>query len=203
MMKYASTIAAAGFAILGLSGCSQSVDDYQNVTPTLKLSQFFQGKSHAYGVMHNWQGQQQLHFTAELCGQWQQNRGDLYEIFQFSDGRIDKRHWQLTVADDGSVTGTAEDVVGQAQGKLAGNTLYWHYTLRIPSEDDYIDVEVKDWLYLVSSAQLINRSTLHKFGLQVGELTLGIEQRDAKANCAEFIEKYQQTERTIPLVPTQ
>ncbi len=203
MMKYGATIAAAILGILGLSGCSQSVDDYQKITPTLQLSQFFQGKSQAYGVMHNWRGQQQLHFTADLCGQWQQNRGDLYEIFQFSDGRIDKRHWQLTVADDGSVTGIAEDVVGQATGKLAGNTLYWHYTLRIPSEDDYIDVEVKDWLYLVSPSQLINRSTLHKFGLEVGQLTLGIEQRDANANCAEFIKTYQQTERTIPLVPTK
>lgn len=182
-------------------GCSQSVDDYQHVTPKLQLPSFFQGSATAVGVMHNWKGQQQLHFSAELCGQWQENRGDLYEIFQFSDGRVDKRHWQLNVDANGEVSGTAEDVVGQATGKLAGNTLYWQYTLRIPSENDAIDVEVKDWLYLVTPTEVINRSTLHKFGLTVGELTLAIQQKDANANCAEFIARYQATTRTIPLAP--
>lgn len=182
-----------------LLGCSQSVDDYQQFTPEFKLSSFFSGTSTAYGVMHNWQGQQQLHFSAELCGQWQQNRGDLYEIFQFSDGRIDKRHWQLQVEADGSVSGIAEDVVGKATGKTAGNTLFWEYTLRIPSDGDYIDVKVEDWLYLVTPTQLVNRSTLHKFGLTVGQLTLGIQQLDATADCAELIQKYQNTTRTVPL----
>ncbi len=189
-----------GCAVLTtLLACSQSVDDYKQVTPEFKLSSFFTGSSSAYGVMHNWQGQQQLHFSAELCGQWQQSRGDLYEIFQFSDGRVDKRHWQLQVAADGSVSGTAEDVVGKATGKTAGNTLFWEYTLRIPSEGDYIDVKVEDWLYLVTPTQLINRSTLHKFGLNVGELTLGINQIDAKADCSAFIQKFQNTTRTVPL----
>ena len=189
-----------GFALLAtLVGCSQSVHDYKQMTPEFKLSSFFSGTSSAYGVMHNWQGQQQLHFSAELCGQWQQNRGDLYEIFQFSDGRIDKRHWQLQVETDGSVSGIAEDVVGKATGKTAGNTLFWEYTLRIPSDGDYIDVKVEDWLYLVTPTQLVNRSTLHKFGLTVGELTLGINQLDATSDCAEFIQKYQNTTRTVPL----
>jgi hypothetical protein len=198
MMDLLKTLSAVSlFAVL--SGCSQSVDDYQQMTPEFKLASFFKGSSTAYGVMHNWRGQQQLHFSAELCGQWQQDRGDLYEIFQFSDGRIDKRHWQLQVAADGSVSGTAEDVVGKATGKTAGNTLYWEYTLRIPSEGDYIDVKVEDWLYLVTPTQLVNRSTLHKFGLGVGELTLAINQLDANADCTDFIRKYQNTTRTVPL----
>ena len=169
-------------------------------SPQLQLTEFFQGKSEAIGVMHDWRGKQSLRFVAELCGQWQGNRGDLYEIFSFSDGRVDKRHWQLTQQADGSVTGTAEDVVGEATGQLAGNTLYWEYTLRIPQDDDFIDVKVKDWLYLVSPGQVINRSTLHKFGITVGELTLAIRQLEPNADCAAFIQKYQATERTIPLV---
>ena len=182
-----------------LSGCSQSVLDYQAIEPKLQLSQFFLGSSEAFGVMHDWQGKQTLHFTAELCGQWQGGKGDLYEIFSFSDGRIDKRHWQLSQNEKGEVSGTAEDVVGKATGQLAGNTLYWQYVLRIPQQGDSIDVTVKDWLYLVSPNQLVNRSTLHKFGLTVGELTLAIRQLDKHADCADFIRRYQATERTVPL----
>lgn len=188
-------------SMLALFGCSQSGQDYQAIQPELRLSEFFVGSSEAFGVMHDWRGKQSLHFTAELCGWWQGEKGDLFEIFSFSDGRIDKRHWQLHQNEQGEISGTAEDVVGQASGQLAGNTLYWQYVLRIPQGDDFIDVTVKDWLYLVSFNQLINRSTLHKFGLTVGELTLAIRQLDNTADCAAFIRRYHQTERTVPLAP--
>jgi hypothetical protein len=184
--------------VLLLSGCSQSLDDYQRIQPALTLPGFFAGTSQAFGVLQNWRGQQTLHFSAELCGQWQGNQGDLYEIFQYSDGRTDKRHWQLTVGADGAISGSAEDVVGPARGRIAGNTLYWEYVLRIPQVDGSIDVAVKDWLYLVTPQQLLNRSTLHKYGLTVGELTLSIQQQDPAASCSEFIKRYQQTTRSAP-----
>lgn len=174
---------------LMLSGCSQSVTEYSNETPTLSLNKFFKGESLAWGVLHDWQGKQSVRFTAQLCGEWQGNEGNLYELFHFSDGRVEQRHWQLTQAADGKVTGTAGDVVGRADGQLAGNTLYWQYTLRIPYNGDTTDVVVKDWLYLVDEQNLINRSTLHKFGLTVGEITLSIQQQNENADCAALQEK--------------
>lgn len=175
-----------------VTGCSQSVSEYSNETPLLKLDQFFQGQSRAWGVLHDWQGKQSVRFTAELCGSWQGNTGDLYELFYFSDGRIEQRHWQLQQNADGSISGSAGDVVGQAYGQLAGNTLYWEYTLRIPYDGDSLDVKVKDWLYLIDSENLLNRSTLHKFGLTVGELTLSIQKQDISADCAPLQQKIRQ-----------
>lgn len=183
--------AILGAALL-LSGCSQSVTDYVNETPKLKLDQFFQGQSRAWGVLHDWQGKQSVRFTAELCGSWQGNNGDLYELFYFSDGRIEQRHWQLQQNADGSISGSAGDVIGEATGQLAGNTLYWEYTLRVPYDGDMLDVKVKDWLYLVDEQNLLNRSTLHKFGVTVGELTLSIQQQDITADCAPLQQKIKQ-----------
>lgn len=183
-------------ALCCLSACSQSPQDYQQLEPKLVPAEFFRGQLQAFGVMHNWQGKQNLHFQAQLCGQWRGQQGDLYEIFQFSDGRIDKRHWQLQVSADGQIRGRAEDVSGEATGWTAGNTMYWQYVLQIPQQDGSLDVTVKDWLYLVTPQQLLNRSTLHKFGLTVGELTLSIQQQDAAADCSAFIARYQQTERS-------
>lgn len=184
-------LAILGAALL-LSGCSQSVTDYVNETPKLKLDQFFQGQSRAWGVLHDWQGKQSVRFTAELCGSWQGNNGDLYELFYFSDGRIEQRHWQLRQNADGSISGSAGDVIGEATGQLAGNTLYWEYTLRVPYDGDTLDVKVKDWLYLVDEQNLLNRSTLHKFGVTVGELTLSIQQQDTNADCAPLQQKIKQ-----------
>jgi hypothetical protein len=183
--------AILGLALL-LSGCSQSVTDYVNDTPKLKLDQFFQGQSRAWGVLHDWRGKQSVRFTAELCGSWQGNNGDLYELFYFSDGRIEQRHWQLHQNADGSISGSAGDVIGEATGQLAGNALYWEYTLRVPYDGDTLDVKVKDWLYLVDEQNLLNRSTLHKFGVTVGELTLSIQQQDITADCAPLQQKIKQ-----------
>ena len=167
-----------------LSGCSQSVSEYSNETPQLKLDQFFQGESRAWGVLHDWQGKQSVRFEAQLCGQWQGDQGTLFELFHFSDGRVEQRIWQLAVDKAGQVTGSAADVTGQATGQQAGNTLYWEYVLQIPDGDGVIEVKVEDWLYLVTPKQLMNQSTLYKFGLPVGEIILSIQQQDPQANCS-------------------
>lgn len=188
----------AGVAMLALNGCSQSVQGYQQQQPTLDIRQFFSGQGEAFGVMHNWRGEQTLHFTARLCGVWRGDTGDLYEIFHFSDGRIDKRRWQLTLSGAGHIRGTAADVIGEALGEFAGNSMQFRYQLRIPQVDGSVDVNVDDWMYLVSPTQLINRSSLSKFGVEVGQLTLAIQQTNAAADCTTFIKEFAQTQVSPP-----
>lgn len=174
------------FALLApflLWGCSHQVQDYQQQTPTFHLPDYFSGSLNAYGVVKNWQGKQSVRFEAQLCGQWQGNKGTLFELFHFSDGRVEQRIWQLAVDKEGMVTGSAADVTGQATGQQAGNTLYWEYVLQIPDGDGVIEVKVEDWLYLVTPKQLMNQSTLYKFGLPVGEIILSIQQQDTTASC--------------------
>lgn len=166
-----------------LVGCSQSVQDYKAETPVLSLKDFFTGSGKAYGVLQDWRGRQTLRFTADLCGEWSGEQGDLYEVFYFSDGRVEQRHWRLQQFTDGKITGTADDVVGKAQGQLAGNALYWQYVLRIPYDDSTLDVTVKDWLYLIDQQNLINRTSMHKFGIKVADLTLSIQQQEPQASC--------------------
>ncbi|WP_423185454.1 DUF3833 domain-containing protein [Alishewanella sp. d11] len=166
-----------------LAGCSQSVQQYQAETPVLSLKEFFAGSGKAYGVLQDWRGKQTLRFTADLCGEWTGDRGDLYEVFYFSDGRVEQRHWRLQQFADGRVSGTADDVVGSAQGQLAGNALYWQYVLRIPYNDGTLDVTVKDWLYLIDQQNVINRTSMHKFGVKVADLTLSLQQLDPNARC--------------------
>lgn len=170
-------------ALTLLLGCSQSVQNYKAEAPALSLQAFFAGSGKAYGVLQDWRGRQTLRFTADLCGEWVGEQGDLYEVFYFSDGRVEQRHWRLQQLADGNVIGTAGDVVGKANGQLAGNTLYWQYVLRIPYKGATLAVTVKDWLYLVDKRNLINRTSMHKFGIKVADLTLSIQQLDPQADC--------------------
>ena len=51
---------------------------------------------------------------------WQGNNGELYELFKYSDGKIQARTWYLVSHADESSSGSASDVVGQAQIKKFG-----------------------------------------------------------------------------------
>ena len=61
---------------------------------------------------------------------------------------------------DGSYTGTAGDVVGEAHGEISGNTMFLKYVLRIPYGGRTIDVTIDDRMYQTTMGILINESKM-------------------------------------------
>jgi hypothetical protein len=159
-----------------VAGCStQRVEDYAATNPSLDLRTFLNGELRAYGMLQNRSGKMTRRFTAELQGSWSGERGVLEEKFEFDDGEIQYRTWQLQHDGNGHYSGTAGDVFGTAAGDARGSVFNWQYALEVPYSDDTITVNLDDWLYLVDERHLLNRTTLTKFGFRVGELTLLIE----------------------------
>jgi hypothetical protein len=166
---------AALLAILLLSACSVNVQDYRETAPALDLRSFLQGDLRAYGMLQDRSGRMTRRFTATLHGTWQGDSGTLEEQFLFDDGEQQERIWKLEHLGNGRYSGTAGDVVGVAEGEIAGSVFQWNYQLDVPWQDDSIVVTLDDWLYLVDERHLINKTKLTKFGFRVGELTLVIE----------------------------
>lgn len=172
MIRLALTVVLA----LLISGCSRvSIQSYEDTTPKLDLRTFFNGTLHAHGILQNRKGMVTRKFSADIEARWEGNTGYLDEVFYFDDGETETRNWVLTLHEDGRVSGTAGDVVGEAEGQLAGAALHWTYTLEVPYKGDTLNVYIDDWLYLVNENRLLNKSLLKKFGFRVGELTLVIE----------------------------
>jgi len=167
-------LALLGAALLGgLSGCaSQRLDGYAQETPPLDLSTYFNGRLLAHGIFQDRSGQVQRRFTVEMDGTWQGNQGVLDERFRYSDGTQERRVWRLTKGPDGRYTGEADDVVGQAEGQVVGNALHWRYRLRLPVDGKVYEVDFDDWMYLVDERVMLNRATMSKFGIRLGEVTL-------------------------------
>jgi hypothetical protein len=162
-------------------GCgSVSVTDYQNATPVLDLETFFRGELTAHGVVKNRSGRVIRTFNATIDASWENGEGILDEHFEFNDGELDQRKWILTPAGDNRYTGTAGDVVGAGVLEVAGNSVFLDYTLRIPLDEDSIDVHVDDRMYLVAPGVLLNESEMRKFGVRVGSILLVILQPDAQ-----------------------
>jgi Protein of unknown function (DUF3833) len=162
--------------IAALAGCaSQNIEQYAAEHPQLDLTQYFNGKIVAHGIFQDRSGLVVRRFTVDMEGRWDGNQGVLDEHFSYSDGQKDRRIWRLTKHADGSYTGTADDVVGTANGKTSGNAFQWAYTLKLPVNGTVYEVQLDDWMYLMDERVMLNRATMRKFGFRLGEVTLSFQ----------------------------
>jgi hypothetical protein len=167
---------------LVLLACSSPhVSQYAGENPHLDLSEYFSGAIDAYGIFTDRSGEVKKRFTVVIQANWTmrngQKVGTLDESFQYSDGTKQKRIWTLTEVSPGKYQGTADDVVGEAQGELAGNALNWTYTLALPIDDTVYNVQFNDWMYLITPKVMLNKAKMSKFGIELGEVTLSFYKR--------------------------
>ena len=161
----------AGSAVL--AGCaSPQVSDYAQQRPKLELDRYFNGRIRAHGIFQKRGGEVVRRFTVVMDCHWEGNQGVLDEAFTYSDGTTQRRVWRLTKHADGRYTGRADDVVGEAKGQESGNAFRWNYTLRLPVDGKEYDVQFDDWMFLVDERVMLNRATMSKFGITLGEVLL-------------------------------
>jgi hypothetical protein len=167
-------LALAGAASLALGGCASAPvpADYAAETPKLDLKTYFNGPMVAHGLFTDRAGKVQRRFTVKLLGTWKGDVGTLEEDFFYSDGKTERRVWTITALGDGRYKGTAADVIGEATGEARGNALRWSYTLRLPVGDKTYDVQFDDWMYLMDDKVMLNKASMSKFGIHLGDVTL-------------------------------
>ena len=167
--------------LLLISCAGPNVQQYVNEKPTLDLSDYFSGTIDAYGIFTDRSGEVKKRFTVLIKADWKivdgKKVGTLDESFNYSDGTQQKRIWTLTEQSPGNYIGLASDVVGEAQGSLAGNALNWTYTLALPVDGTVYNVQFNDWMYLVTPKVMLNKAKMSKFGIDLGEVTLSFYKR--------------------------
>ncbi len=114
--------------------------------------------------------------VVEIDCKWNGSEGTLDESFRWSDGKTERRVWRIR-KDGGRYVGTAGDVVGEAEGRAAGNALQWRYTLRLPDDLGGHEMSMDDWMWLIDERTLANRTTMRKFGLAFAEISIFFRKR--------------------------
>jgi hypothetical protein len=156
-----------------VAGCASPVPaDYAAERPLLDLKTYFNGPLTAHGIFTDRSGKVVRRFTVAMTGTWTGDQGVLDERFVYSDGTTQTRVWRLTDLGNGRYEGRADDVVGVAQGRAAGNALNWQYTLSLPVDDKVWEVQFDDWMYLMDDRVMLNKAVMSKFGIRLGEVTL-------------------------------
>jgi hypothetical protein len=171
----------AGLAASGLlAACaSPQVGDYAAERPLLDLRSYFNGAVDAWGVFTDRSGKVVKRFTVVMDCRWEGDRGVLDEAFTYADGSTQRRIWRLVRHADGRYSGSADDVVGNAEGEASGNAFNWRYTLALPVDGRVWEVQFDDWMYLMDERVMLNKAVMSKWGIRLGEVTLAFRRRSA------------------------
>lgn len=165
--------------VLLLGGCaSVDIENYASERPQLDLREYFNGTLDAHGVFRKRSGEVVRRFHVLIEASWQGDVGTLDEHFTYSDGTTQRRIWTITRHGDGRYSGTADDVVGVADGVARGNALRWRYVLALPVDGTVYKVDFDDWMYLMDDKVMLNHSAMSKFGFRLGEVILSFRKRD-------------------------
>ena len=171
-LRLFSALAALVATLLTACASAPVPADYAAEKPALDLASYFKGDLVGHGLFTDRSGKVQRRFTVVMKGTWTGDDGVLDEDFTYSDGKKERRVWRLKKLPGGRYTGMADDVVGTAQGQVAGNALQWKYTLRLPVDDKVYEVQFDDWMYLMDDRVMLNKAQMSKFGIHLGEVTL-------------------------------
>ena len=171
------------FINLFVLSCSSSIDEYENTKPEFDLPTYFAGEVTAWGIVQDYSNKLTRRFCVDIIGTWQGNQGQLHETFYYNDSEQQIRIWELQIADDGSVTGGAADVIGEAIGGSKGTAFNWQYTLRVPIDNTEYDLFVDDWMYMMDNNRVMNRSYMKKFGVTVAEISIFFDKSKPIRKC--------------------
>lgn len=163
--------------------CSSSIDEYENTQPKFDLPTYFDGEVTAWGIVQDYSNKLTRRFCVDIIGTWQGSKGQLHETFYYNNGEQQIRIWELQIADDGSVSGSAADVIGEASGGSKGTAFNWQYTLRVPIDDTEYDLFVDDWMFMMDSNRMMNRSYMKKLGITVAEISIFFDKTKPVRKC--------------------
>jgi len=161
------------FLILVTTGCSSmNLKDFSNNQPEFKIEEYFLGKTSASGLFIDLFGKVKRQFTVEMEGIQEGNIFILNETFLYDDGEEEFRRWEITKTSDTTYEGNSTDIKGIAQGERSGNAINWHYTLKLKYGDGILLFKFDDWLIMQDKKRVINKATMKKFGVPLGNVYL-------------------------------
>jgi Protein of unknown function (DUF3833) len=176
-MRHGLQKIALAMGALALAGCASiSPQDYAGEAPKFDLSRYFNGKIDGWGMVQDRSGKVLRRMVVEIDCKWAGDEGTLDESFRWSDGKTEKRVWKIRKQGDRYI-GTAGDVVGEALGEAAGNSLQWRYTLALPVGDSIYHMKMDDWMWQIDDKTVANRTRMSKFGIEFAQISIFFRKR--------------------------
>lgn len=145
-----------------------ATDCYESFDLTTLLS----GRTRAWGVFEDRQGTVRRRFEIDIRGGWQGREFVMQEDFQFDDGERTTKEWRVRPLPGGVFEAVGDDVVGVARGETTGNVIRMAYRYRLKVNGRSFAVDYDDRIYRIDETRAMNRATVSKWGVRLGDVTL-------------------------------
>ena len=163
--------------VLLISSCGMkpSIEDSKLSDREFSLEEFFDGKTKAYGQFQDILGNVSRRFTVDIKGVWDGSNLILTEDFVYEDGSEEQRIWNLVKTGENAWVGTADGVIGTANGFTSGDMFYWTYKIDLPTSSGETRVSFKDYMWMLSDKRVLNKAYMSRWGIPVGEVIIIFE----------------------------
>ncbi|MEL7344370.1 MAG: DUF3833 family protein [Pseudomonadota bacterium] len=148
----------------------QRISEFEGSTPVIDPRTHLSGPLTCEGLIYGPTGRVSSKFVADFHAKWEGNKGIMDEFFQYEGGSTQTRQWRLSIGNDGTVIGEADDIVGRAEGRMIGSALHLDYKIRLTEDAGGHVLDCTDWMYLGENGTIFNHSQFRKFGVKVAEL---------------------------------
>ena len=133
---------------------------------------YFAQRLEAYGVFIDRFGTIRRQFEVTVKGAATPDGFMLDEDFLYDDGEVEHRRWHVSKLGKGQYQGRCNDVVGVAEGAHKDNMLSWRYRFRLGMFGRKVTVAFDDVMLLHAGGIMVNRATVSKWGIKLGEVLL-------------------------------
>ncbi len=157
--------------------------------PNFRIEEYFDGRLKAWGVFQDRFGRLRRQFEVDIYGSTSATDIRLEERFVYDDGEREERTWTIRTVGRNGYEGETEGVIGKASGEVDGNTFHWTYRFALTVGKRTISTKFDDWMFLQTNGILINRASVFKFGMLLGQATIVFDRNqyglaDAEDNAA-------------------
>ncbi|MEQ1647425.1 MAG: DUF3833 family protein [Hyphomicrobiaceae bacterium] len=143
--------------------------DHQTI---FEFTEFFLGRTRAWGIFEDRFGRLRRRISVEMHGSWREQIFVLEELFAYDTGATEKRTWLVEPLGTGRFKATCPDCVGVALGRCDSDSIVMSYQFRLALSTRVIVVRFDDRIYRTGDGIAINRATMSKWGVKLGELSL-------------------------------
>ncbi|MDQ7014885.1 MAG: DUF3833 family protein [Gammaproteobacteria bacterium] len=162
--------------LLLLLGCqAQNIEDYALQRPLFDPQAFYSGHLSGWGMYTDRSGVVRQRFRIEMEAAWQQDLGKLQQTWRYSTGKVAQRIVTLKKLDEHRYRIAASDAQSQGEGRVAGNSAYWNYRFSFDDGSEVAVRQVEQWSYAIDANSVMQKISLKKYGLPMGELTVFVQ----------------------------
>ncbi|MFZ4806279.1 MAG: DUF3833 family protein [Hyphomicrobiaceae bacterium] len=143
------------------------------------LTRFLEGPVTAWGVFQDRFGRVRKRFSVQMVGRWSGPSFIIDERFVYDDSTEERRVWSLEPRGPGRFVARSAACIGEARGHSTSDQATMRYKFRLELKNGPLTVDFDDRIFRIDDYRAINRATIRKWGVRLGELTLWFERADA------------------------